>query len=103
VGSRESDHHTQPPDEPRENILSVLTYTDPSNIAMLSNVYAVRFVGMAECMQHGSGGKPTPIQQATQNVMFQSAALALDPVKDPSGNLYVTPDLMPQACGSALH
>jgi hypothetical protein len=71
-------------------------YTDPSNIAMLSNVYVGTFVGMAERMQHGSGGQSMPIQQAAQNVTSQSTALALDPVKDPNGNLYVTPDLMPQ-------
>jgi hypothetical protein len=76
-------------------------YTDPSNIAMLSNVYASAFVGMAERMKHGSGGEQMPIQQAAQNVISQGTALALDPVKDPSGNLYVTPELMPQACGPA--
>jgi hypothetical protein len=73
-------------------------YTDPSNIAMLSNIYAGTFVGMAERMKHGEGAQPMSIPQASQLVASQAEALAMDPVKDPSGHLYITPDLMPTAC-----
>jgi hypothetical protein len=76
-------------------------YQDPSNIAMLSNMYAGTFVGMAERMKKGGGAQPMSIPQAMQLVMSQAEALALDPVKDPSGHMYITPDLMPSACGNA--
>ena len=49
-------------------------------------------------MKKGSGGQPLPIPQAVQIVITQAEALAMDPVKDPSGHLYITPDLMPGAC-----
>lgn len=76
-------------------------YQDPSNQAMLANLYVGTFAGMAERMKHGSQGQPMSINQAMQLVMSQAEALALDPIKDPSGHLYVTPDSMPTACGSA--
>jgi hypothetical protein len=73
-------------------------YTDPSKIAMLSNTYVGTFTGVAERMKHA---KDLGIPQAMQFVASQAEALAADPVKDPSGHLYITPDLMPAACGSA--
>jgi hypothetical protein len=65
---------------------------------MLSNTYVGTFTGVAERMKHA---KDLGIPQAMQFVASQAEALAADPVKDPSGHLYITPDLMPAACGSA--
>jgi hypothetical protein len=73
-------------------------YQDPSNIAMLSNIYAGTFAGLAERMKKGGGAQPISVPQAMQLVISQAEALAMDPVKDPSGHLYITPDLMPSAC-----
>jgi hypothetical protein len=73
-------------------------YQDPSNVAMLSNIYAGTFNGMAERMKKGVGAQPMSIPQAMQHVASQADALAMDPVKDPSGRLYITPDQMPAAC-----
>jgi hypothetical protein len=73
-------------------------YQDPSNIAMLSNTYVGTFNGMAERMKKGTGGYPMSIPQAVQLVMSQAEALAMDPVKDASGHLYIAPDQMPAAC-----
>jgi hypothetical protein len=73
-------------------------YQDPSNQAMLSNIYVGTFNGMAERMKKGTGGYPMSIPQAMQLVMSQAEALAMDPVKDASGHLYIAPDQMPAAC-----
>jgi hypothetical protein len=73
-------------------------YQDPSNAAMLSNIYAGTFTGMAERMKKGAGAQPMSIPQAMQLVTSQAEALAIDPVKDPNGHLYITPELMPSAC-----
>jgi Protein of unknown function (DUF3617) len=73
-------------------------YQDPSNVAMLSNIYAGTFAGVAERMKKGSGGQPMPIPQAMQLVTSQAETLAMDPVKDPSGHLYIAPEAMPSAC-----
>ena len=64
-------------------------YQDPSNVAMLSNIYAGTFAGVAERMKKGSGGQPMPIPQAMQLVTSQAETLAMDPVKDPSAHLYI--------------
>jgi hypothetical protein len=73
-------------------------YQDPGNNAMLANLYVGTFNGLAERMRKGAGGQPMSILQAMQFVLSQAEALGQDPVKDPSGHLYITPDLMPGAC-----
>jgi Protein of unknown function (DUF3617) len=73
-------------------------YQDPSNIAMLSNIYVGTFNGLAERMKKGSGAQPMAVSQAMQLVMSQAEVLAIDPLKDPSGHMYITPELMPSAC-----
>jgi hypothetical protein len=52
-------------------------YQDPSNIAMLSNIYAGTFIGMAERMKKGGGAQPMSIPQAMQLVLSQAEALAM--------------------------
>jgi hypothetical protein len=73
-------------------------YQDPSNIAMLANLYVGTFNGVAERMKKGADGQPMSILHAMQFVMSQGDALGQDPVRDPSGHLYITPDMMPSAC-----
>jgi len=97
----EAERKGQDPGSVVQRLQSPAPYTDPSDIAMLSNVYTGTFVNLAERMKHNGGGPPMSIEQAMQNVTSQSVALALDPVRDPGGKLYITPDLMPQACAAS--
>ncbi|MGB6355372.1 MAG: DUF3617 family protein, partial [Steroidobacteraceae bacterium] len=61
----DSERKAQDPGAVIKILQSPPPYTDPSNIAMLSNVYVGTFVGMAERLKHGSGAQPLPSQHAT--------------------------------------